>query len=144
VPVSLHDEQQMPNVRPSFVAELCDPPLGTTISPTVDQPVVAPHIVAEDPNTDDTLTVRVFNVLGAQQPLVFLFGLETQLASTNPLQPEQRSGDLPMASWCPAYFSGQSGSHLLAVVVADRPFQGQTDTAVGGLTSRGSWVLNCP
>jgi hypothetical protein len=145
VPVSLRQEQPPDNFRPSFVPELCDPPLENPITPiTVDTPVI-PHIVAEDPNLDDQLTVRVFRVTGTNQPLVQLFGLETPLLPNDAEHPTRRSADLPAVPWCSNFFLGMTITAEIAVVVADKGFADDSsdEPRPGGLTTRAGWTLVC-
>jgi hypothetical protein len=90
VPVSLHNEEQEPNARPSLVSELCDPQLEMPLVPSPTGQVSL-QLVAEDSNLDDTLTARIFNVVGGDPPLVFLPPLEVVMTPSD----FRRSGDMP-------------------------------------------------
>lgn len=152
IPTPLQQAEQTPNFRPSFVAELCDPPLETTIVKQINggsetSPIVQPHIVAEDPNPDDMLSVRIFRATGST--LVFADEIPslTAISQDNRVQ---RSGDFQPRNWC-GIFAGNMTTTVpieIVAIVADRPFfpvgMGKDDQVVqGGLSSRAGWQLVC-
>jgi hypothetical protein len=137
IPTPLDQAPPEPNYRPVIVTSAVSPPFGPL--PRLASDLVEIHVAAEDANQNDQLEARLFVQIGNRLTYTG-FGIQlnypTVPDSQNPLL---RSGDFIPLPLCRIY----SGTNELVLAVADRPFDGQTDQANGGLTDENHWELQC-
>jgi hypothetical protein len=141
LPTSLQEEPSPVHYRPVLVS--ADPPFGPITHSATD--VVQISIVAEDPNVDDKLRVRLFK--GLPDQLVFS-GLEiTLLTDQSDKTRVRRQGSFVALDLCKVY----QNNDALFVVLANAPFYDPGDMmpghvpwqSPGGLTDENHWELTC-
>ncbi len=141
IPTPLDRAPAPTNYSPVFVADRVNPKFGPMTAQI--NALTEFNLAATDPNTADTLTVRLF-VPDLTQPNGFIYtGFNTTLSlpsTPDPTDPNLRLGTLE-AGVCLNHMPGDKFD--LYAVVADRPFTGNTNKAEGGLTDTNHWELSC-
>jgi hypothetical protein len=126
------------NYPPSFVTTRVTPAFGKTSVPTSG---INLSLAATDYNTDDVLTVHLFeqDATGALIPT----GPPATLMIPAPPDPDDPNLRLGSIDATPCLNAPDGTSFLLYAVVADRSFTGNTPRADGGLTDSNHWEVTC-
>jgi hypothetical protein len=149
VPTPLDPQPLQTNYAPVLLPLKCMPPFGDIAVSSSNQ-LIELSITVNDP--DDTLPgnqddfhARLFYPDQMNPGKLFYPGNEEI-----PLTPENAADPMNMdrtGSWQPqAFCLGKSGTQLIYVIAADRPFQLNDPTTVvnGGLSDQNHWELKCP
>lgn len=126
------------NYSPVFVTNSITPKFGKTSVPTSG---ITFSLAATDPNTNDTLTVHLFEQ-DSTGALIYTGAPATLMIPVPPdsTDPNLRIGSIDAT---PCLNAPDGTSFLLYAVVADRPFTGNTPRADGGLTDSNHWEVTC-
>ena len=142
IPTPLEQAPVDTNYGPVLVPGTAQPPFGPLNLLLNSQVQIT--LEADDPNLDDTLTLRLFKV-GSMGPLSRVWtGQETSMmlpAVADPSHPTRRLGGFQSLDFCQLF-----NSTTLFVVVANRPFSTMTDhenEVPGGLYDEKAWDLRC-
>lgn len=141
VPKSLSEQPDPPLHRPVFVAEQVQPPFGR-LGPFDDSFEIELKVVAEDPNLDEKLEVRLFTrVPGGSMRTLDYTGNSARLdfpTLADPRFPTRRTGRVQPLKYCRLF-----GPADLYVIVGDSDWDALKPDLNKGLTDENHWELNC-
>jgi hypothetical protein len=136
IPTPLDRQPAATNYAPSIDVQLTQPTLGPLTRTTDNR--WSWHVVASDPNVDDTLEAVVVERFGNGSYNFIASVNLTKLSILDPRDPARWSGDSKEAQWCHTF---TPGIHYLYAFVADRPITGTIDSV--GLVTSNHWELTC-
>ena len=145
IPTPLDQQSATINQHPSLRPDKADPQFGPIIHMQDD--LFELSIGADDPDLQDELHARLFQLDPTTNKLIYLGNNEILLTSPSvpdPNDPSLRLGTFAAQPFCLGR-STTNGPILLYVVVADRPFSTTDPSMVvaGGLTDSNHWELTC-